>query len=100
MSPESRSQLLEVLREVLELLRQPDTDITWTTYETPQEAVADMEGHVRRIEANDLSQLRPLERLFGPNGPLREIAESNGWTKRYLALGHRLDCCLLADEEA
>ena len=94
MSPEAQTKLLSVLSEILELLRQPDLDVKWSTYDTPEQAVQDLESHFRRIEAKDFSQLRALEKLFGPSGALQEIADSNGWGKRFLTLAHYFDCCI------
>jgi len=99
MSPELHARVLEILREVLELLRQPECDVSWSHYDSAAEAVADWEAHLQRIERNDFSQQRALERLFGPNGALQEIAESNGWSKRFLMLAHHFDCCIAGDEE-
>ena len=94
MSPEAHTKLLAVLSEILELLRQPDLDVNWSPYETPEQAVHDLESHFRRVENRDFSQIRTLEKLFGPNGALQEIAESNGWAKRFLTLAHYFDCCI------
>ena len=99
MSPEAHAKLLEILREVLDLLRRPDIEVIWSHYETADEAVTDMEAHLQRIEKRDFSQQRALERLFGPNGALQAIAESNGWGKRFLTLAHQFDCCITGEEE-
>ena len=98
MSPDSHAKLLEVLHEVLDLLKAPDCDVNWSHFDTAEEAVKEMEGHVQRIEARDFSQQRALEKLFGPGGALQEIAESNGWAKRFLTLGHTFDCCITEEE--
>ncbi len=75
--------MASVLGEVIQHLQKPGTRVAWCRYGSRDEAIRDITAHLARIERNDLSQFRELERLFAPLGALNGIAVNNGWYKRF-----------------
>lgn len=91
MSQATQSDLVELLREVVVLLRRPDTDTAYSRYKNAHEAVAEMETHLHCIEVGDFSKLRDLEILFAPTGTLQDISINSGWGEYFLTLAERFD---------
>ena len=75
--------MASILEELLQLLGKPGTRVAWSRYRSTDEAVQDMAAHLERIENNDLSQFRELERLFAPLGAINGIAVNNGCYRRF-----------------
>ena len=83
--------LVAVLRAVLTFLERPGTDVTWSRYARPADAVADVTRHLARVAAGDLTGLDDLGVLFGPTGALQEISVDSGWGGEFLELAARFD---------
>ena len=80
-----------VLEEIAQRLREPDTDVAYSRYNSREEAVADINSHLGRLRVGDHSGIGDLESLFGPTGSLQEISLTNGWGERFLDLAARFD---------
>lgn len=86
--------LADVLRELIELLKRPDTEVFHSRYKTPAEAVHDIEAHLDRIQRRDFSRIRDLSLLFGPTASLQEVSIDSGWGERFLTLAETVDKCV------
>lgn len=85
---------MAVLREVIDLVRQPGTDTGWSSYESADALASELEEHLCRLAAGstvDAESLRMLRILFAPTGPLQETSISSGWGRRFLELAARFD---------
>ena len=91
MEPTVRREALRIMEEVLCLVQAAPHDTSWTAYPDWAAAVADLRDHVARLGRDDLSRLLELRMLFAPTASLQELAMSNGWSGRYLALAKRFD---------
>ncbi|MBI3407004.1 MAG: hypothetical protein HY040_01425 [Planctomycetes bacterium] len=87
----SLDEAIAVLEEVVEFLRQPTTDVVWSKYECVEDAQAEVDAHLTKLRAEDLSTLNDLRLLFAPTGSLQEISLNSGWGVRFLALAARFD---------
>jgi hypothetical protein len=83
--------LIAILRETQGLLGRKDNDFSWSSWNDAQEAVAEIQGHLERVDHCDYSQLFDLEVLFAPTGPIQETSMSSGWAYEYLAVAARFD---------
>jgi hypothetical protein len=92
--PKSLPELVDVVGEVLRLLQLPETDVVWSRYRSPQEAIQDLTSHLRRLKCGDLAGLPDLKLLFAPTGPLQEISISSGWGDRFIDIAARLDAAI------
>jgi hypothetical protein len=96
MSRLDRDEIVRVLTLVADTVAQPDTDVSWSSYHTPEQAVTELReliAHVREREPGP-DVVRRLTVLFLPTGPLQEIAISSGWGTAFLVLADRMDRAL------
>jgi hypothetical protein len=78
-----------VVKDLLLLLRSAELDTTWTSFNTGNELVAEVE----RIEASlgEAEAAEDLANLFLPTGALQEVALSSGLHDAYMRLASRHD---------
>lgn len=86
-----RRAMADALREIRALLALPDNDFTWSSWETADAALAEIDGLIAEIEGG-----APLGRsvgavLFAPTGPIQEVALSSGWGDEFIAAADRWD---------
>ncbi len=98
MRPNDADEVIRVLTEVIDIVARPDTDVTWSGYDTPEEAAAELRDLIDRIRdpRTARSAVREISLLFLPTGALQEIAISSGWGNTYLTLAERMDRALAA----
>ena len=89
-------EVVRVLTAVIDQMAQPDTDVSWSGYDTPEEAIAELRALIDRIRAPSPTRctVRKISLLFLPTGAIQEIAISSGWGNTYLALAERMDHAL------
>jgi hypothetical protein len=91
MEPAVTREALRIMEEVLCIVQAAPHDTSWTVYADWAAAVADLRDHTERLRRGDLSRLSDLRMLFAPTASLQELALSNGWPERYMALAERFD---------
>ena len=86
--------LIKVLHEARGLLTRPENDFAWSSWDSPADALRQMDGLILRVESGDLSAQMDLTLLFAPTGNIQEVAESSGWGHEFLALAERFDAAI------
>ena len=85
-----RTKLLSVLATTKELLLRSKNE-GWAD-EKPDEMVLEINKIISHLIDPDHSNLPDIVKIvFGPTGPLQEIAMSNGWDDEYMALSAEFD---------
>ncbi len=92
-------EVVRVLTVVIDHIAQPDTDVCWSGYDTPEEAIAELRELIDgiRVPSPARRTVRKISLLFLPTGAIQEIAISSGWGNTYLALAERMDHALGTD---
>ncbi|MDR2908550.1 MAG: hypothetical protein LBU86_01520 [Oscillospiraceae bacterium] len=69
------------LRRAVALIDRPGADATWSGFSSPKEAAR----IIRQLGflTEDEAALREIRALFGPEGPVREIALASGWLEEF-----------------
>ena len=81
----------QIVEEVVRLLRLPDVDVAWSTYDDPDEAIGELEALAAGVARGEAAALERLRFLFLPTADLQEISISSGWGEHYLELAARFD---------
>jgi hypothetical protein len=79
-------ELIQVLHQVIEYYRLPDTDVCFSRYDSTEDAIIDMQSIVDSLENEDLSVLSKLALLFAPTGSVQEILIDSGWGNEYIEI--------------
>ena len=83
--------LIAILRETQQLLNREGNDLSWSSWNDAQEADAEIERQLQRIEQADYSDLFNLQVLYAPTGPIQEVSLSSGWGNEFLVVAARFD---------
>ncbi|MCW5553515.1 MAG: hypothetical protein KIS67_15325 [Verrucomicrobiae bacterium] len=83
--------LIAVLQETKQLLGSSDNDFVWSSWDNAEQAVAEIQQHIEKLESGDHSGLADLKLLFAPTGSIQEAGESSGWGKKFLAVADKFD---------
>ena len=83
--------LVDVLDDTRTLLAREDNDFSWSRWANSNEAVAEIDDILRRINAAETIKLLPLQVLFGPTSSLQEVSIESGWGEEFLKLASRFD---------
>jgi hypothetical protein len=83
--------VIAILGEIRELVRGPNADVIWSSYNTGEEALTDIDQHIARLTTGDTSKLRNLALLFAPTGNFQEISLGSGWSDEFLEIAARFD---------
>ncbi|MHA1989025.1 MAG: hypothetical protein ACW98D_20585 [Promethearchaeota archaeon] len=83
--------LIRLLNEIIEIVNTRDTKMVWSTIDTKEELLLELENHIQRFQNNDFSSIEQLIGLFLPTGDLQEIAISSGWGEEYLSISKKFD---------
>jgi hypothetical protein len=87
-------QIVDVLRELLVLVSRPGTDVTFSGYDSPKDAAADLRGHLASLITGDLARIDKLMHLFAPTGALQEISINSGWGPQFMLLSAQFDAAI------
>ena len=90
----THSKLIEVLREAREYLARPGNDFVWSSWDSRDDALRQMDGYITRVESGDIPSRMELTLLFAPTGNIQEVAESSGWGREFLTLAERFDAAI------
>ncbi|MHA2007999.1 MAG: hypothetical protein ACXABO_12195 [Promethearchaeota archaeon] len=83
--------LIKLLNEIMELVGNRDTNMIWSSIDTKEELILELENYILRFQNNNFSSLDQLIGLFLPTGDLQEIALSSGWGEEYLSISKKFD---------
>lgn len=84
-------ELIKIMKEVKEIIDSPNTDVTWSRYNTVEEIIKDLDSCIEQLNQEDKSAIEKLKILFAPTGAFQEISIDSGWSDRYLELANRFD---------
>jgi hypothetical protein len=85
MSADSTQTLIELLRQVHQILARTDNDLVWSHWDSRDDALRQFDELTGQIKAGDTSRKKELERLFAPTGPIQEVSISSGWGEEFLS---------------
>ncbi len=84
-------RLVTVLDEVIARVGDPEADVSWASFATPELAIAELANVRDALQAGDTSAAGGLVAWFAPTGPVHEVAIHNGWGDRFLELSQEVD---------
>jgi hypothetical protein len=90
----THSELIEVLREAREFLARPGNDFDWSSWNSRDDALRQIDGLIAGIESDDMPARIDLTLLFAPTGNIQEVAESSGGGRQFLTLAARFDAAI------
>ncbi|MBC2606306.1 hypothetical protein [Pelagicoccus albus] len=83
--------LLNLLESTIELLNIEGNDFIWSSWNSSEEAIAE----IQKIKESILSGVLPpnleVSVLFAPTGPIQEVSLSSGWADTFLKIAERFD---------
>ncbi len=88
---DTNENLIKLLYEIIELASTRDTNMVWSTFNTKEELIFELENYIQRLKNSDFSSIEQLISLFLPTGDLQEIAISSGWGEEYLSISKKFD---------
>jgi hypothetical protein len=86
--------LNKILETVKKLILEPTTDISWSTFDSKDELIFEIEAHIQRLKREDFSKVNDLILLFAPTSDLQEISFSSGWSNHYLNISEKFDIAI------
>ena len=86
--------LIEILETVKKLILEPTTDISWSTFDSKDELIIEIDAHIQKLKLRDFSKVKDLILLFAPTSDFQEISLSSGWSNYYLNLSERFDIAI------
>ena len=94
MNSSAHQILVDVLRDARELLARPGNDFVWSSWNSCDDALRQLDSFIGCIEAGEMPDRMDLALLFAPTGNIQEVAESSGWGHDFLALAKRFDAAI------
>jgi len=86
--------IIEILESVKKLILEPRTDISWSTFDSKDELIFEIDTHIQQLKLEDFSKVKDLILLFAPTSDFQEISLSSGWSNHYLNLSERFDIAI------
>jgi len=86
--------IIEILESVKKLILEPRTDISWSTFNSKDELIIEIDAHIQKLRLRDFSKVKDLILLFAPTSDFQEISLSSGWGNRYLNISERFDIAI------
>lgn len=90
----SRTDLIALLGEARRRLASPGNDFTWTTWQSAEAALAEIDRLITTLGTGPLPDRLDLEVLFAPTGPIQEVSHASGWATEFLDLANRFDAAI------
>ena len=91
MNIESAQEQIARLKYLISL---PSTDICWSSYNSVNDAIEELEKLEKGIAKQDEKSINKLLFLLLPTGELQEISISSGWADEFLVIAERLETAL------
>lgn len=82
---------MRLLSDLLDVLRSHDLETSWTSYQSGQDLIAEVEDIAAGVAAGDPEATSRLKLLFAPTGVLQDVAIGSGFPDMYMALAARMD---------
>ena len=97
---ENLSNLIALIEKIKDLVKDRDTNVLWTHYNSKEEVVVELERHIVSLNSKDFSIIKELILLFAPTSDLQELSVSNGWGNQFLEIAEKFDEIIkeIADE--
>jgi len=92
-------KLVEVFKEVRELLSRRENDFTWSSWEGEADAVREVDSILDQLQVGRAFDPRLLQVLFAPTGPIQEVSLSSGWGQEFIVLANRFDEALESESQ-
>ena len=89
-----KTVIIEILETVKKLILEPKTDISWSTFNSKDELIIEIDAHIQKLKLRDFSKVTDLIILFAPTSDFQEISLSSGWGNRYLNISERFDIAI------
>ena len=86
--------LIKILEIVKKLILEPRTDISWSTFDSKDELIFEIDTHIQKLKLEDFSKVKDLILLFAPTSDFQEISLSSGWSNHYLNISERFDIAI------
>jgi len=86
--------IIEILESVKKLILEPRTDISWSTFNSKDELIIEIDAHIQKLRLRDFSKVKDLVLLFAPTSDFQEISLSSGWGNHYLNISERFDIAI------
>lgn len=83
--------LLDIFNEIKNIIDNPNTDMTWTSYYNEEEFIREFDILIDDFKRGIKGCIDRLKLLFTPTGILQEISLSNGWGERFIDISNRFD---------
>lgn len=83
--------LLDIFQRIRDLVARPENDFSWSSWRDMEDALAEIDGIIARLQAGDVPLRFDMAILFAPKGPMQELALSSGWGNRFLGLASEFD---------
>lgn len=80
------AKLLDIFIRARDLVARPENDFDWSSWRDSEDALAEIDALIARLQANELPRLHEMSIIFAPTGPMQELALSSGWGNRFLGL--------------
>jgi hypothetical protein len=90
----NKTILIIILEIVKKLILEPRTNISWSTFNSKDELIFEIDAHIQKLKLEDFSKIRDLILLFAPTSDFQEISLSSGWSNQYLNLSERFDIAI------
>jgi len=87
----SVERLVDVLKDARALLLRPENHFEWSRWNGADQAVAELDALLARIEAANTIKLEDVEVLFAATGPIQEVSLPSGWGDDFLRLAEQFD---------
>lgn len=84
------SEVLKLI-EIIKSKITADTDLMWTSYNSVEELITEIDLNSKLVENNNKQGLEFFRHLFAPTGTLQEISMQNDWIQEYLNLSLEFD---------
>jgi hypothetical protein len=86
--------LIEILETIKKLILEPRTDISWSTFDSKDELIIEIDAHIKKLNLKDFSKIKDLILLFAPTSDFQEISLSSGWSNQYLNISEKFDIAI------
>jgi len=86
--------LIKILETVKKLIVEPRTDISWSTFDSKDELLIEIDAHIQKLKLKDFSKVKDLILLFAPTSDFQEISLSSGWGNQYLNISEKFDIAI------
>ena len=84
-------EVINVLEKVKDIIKNYEMDLSWSTYESEEKLINDLNLYICKLKENDFSYNEKIKFLFAPTGDLEEIAISSEWGEEYIQLSEIID---------